>query len=196
MRGLREGSHALAIARAYAPHVTIEEEATCLFAELGPSYAPMRKPVARARRNAAAAGVDVRPLEDGDAVVEIFLSLNRDRFGDRSRFAARETEAFVREAIPPLVRTGAIAAWTLVRGDDVLAIDLVLVTADASAPWNGGFAASAAALSPGKLLFAAEIDRAVASGQRRFDLLRGTHAYKVPWSTGSAVLQRAEIVTR
>jgi CelD/BcsL family acetyltransferase involved in cellulose biosynthesis len=198
MRGLREGSDALAIASACAPKVVIEPEIACLFAELDASFfrsrsKGLRKAIARARRAAAAAGAEVRMLSADDDIVEVFLALNRDRFAERSRFAEAETQTFVREAIPPLIRSGAIRAYALMHGKTVLAIDLVLVTDDASAPWNGGFCAEAAALEPGRLLFASEIDDAISLGKRRFDLLRGAHPYKIPWSTGSETIHRAEI---
>jgi CelD/BcsL family acetyltransferase involved in cellulose biosynthesis len=201
MRGLREGSDALAIARAYAPHVTIDAEATVLFAEIGGSYfaerSPgMRKAIARARRIARDAGAELVQLHDPELIVETFLALNRDRFGDASRFTTAAAQHFVREAIPPLLRRGSVAAFALVRDGVVLAIDLVLLTKDALAPWNGGFRADAAALSPGRLLFTTEIEHALAMGKRRFDMLRGAHPYKAPWSTGSETLQRAEILTR
>jgi CelD/BcsL family acetyltransferase involved in cellulose biosynthesis len=201
MRGLREGSDALAIARAYAPHVSIKPEVDCLFAELGASYYAsrskgLRKTIARARRAAAEAGAEVRVLPADADVAAIFLALNRDRFGEGSRFADAESIAFVREALPPLTRNGAIEAHALARGEDVLAIDLVLVTGDAFAPWNGGFRDEAAELGPGRLLFSAEIDRAMATGKRRFDLLRGPHPYKLPWSTGRDTLHLAEVITR
>jgi CelD/BcsL family acetyltransferase involved in cellulose biosynthesis len=199
MRGLREGSDTLASVRAYAPDVAITPDGTCLHAELSAAYFvarpyELRKQMGRARRAAANAGAEVRRLPRDADVVEIFLNLNRARFGERSRFADAGAETFVREALPPLVRDGAIDAYALMRGGDVLAIDLVLVTNDALAPWNGGFAAAAAALGPGRLLFAAEIDDAIVAG-KRFDLLRGAHPYKLPWATGSETLHRAEVIT-
>ena len=200
MRGLRDQSDALAVARACAPYVHVAPETSCFHAHVDGSYFrtrshSLRKGVARARRAAASAGVESKPLPADADVVEVFLALNRRRFGESSRFRDPAAERFVREALPPLVRDGAIEPYALLRGNEVLAIDLVLVTEDALAPWNGGFVAEAAPLAPGRLLFAAEIERVLATGRRRFDLLRGMHPYKHPWSTGSHLLQIAEVIT-
>jgi hypothetical protein len=198
MRGLREDSDALVIVRAFAPGDCIVPETNCFYANVDESYfrtrsRGLRKAIARARRAATDAGAEVKPLTDA-GVAEIFLALNRRRFGDGSRFGDPAAETFVREALPPLVRSGAVEPYAVVRREEVLAIDLVLVTGDALAPWNGGFAAEAAPLGPGRLLFAAEIERALADGKPRFDLLRGDHPYKRAWSTGSQMLHRAEVI--
>ena len=163
MRGLREESDALAVARACTPHARVSPETTCLFADVSESFFrtrshSLRKALGRARARADAESVTCSPLcaaldsVEGlspETIVEVFLALNRERFGGSSRFAGADSEAFVREALPPLLRSGAIQPFAVVRGADVLAIDLVLVTRDAVAPWNGGFTAEAAALSPG-----------------------------------------------
>jgi|GEM_PF-259423 len=203
MRGLREGSDALAIARAYAPDITIAEETRCLFATVPDRFdgylarrsRALRKAIGRARRAAAAAGVAVRPLPASSDAAELFLDLNRRRFGERSRFAGQEMERFVREALPPLLAAGAIRIYAVIRDEEVLAVDVVLFSGETLAPWNGGFAPEAAPLSPGRLLFAAEIEKAAGTAVTRFDLLRGTHPYKVPWSDGAVPLYRAEVVT-
>jgi CelD/BcsL family acetyltransferase involved in cellulose biosynthesis len=202
MRGLREGSDALAIARAYAPHSVITEEASCLYATIPdtlPSYLALRsrafrKSYGRARRAAEAAGVTVQRLPADREAAELFLDLNQRRFGERSRFAGEAMRTFVREALPPLLASGDIRIYAVMRGQEVLAVDVVLISGEAVAPWNGGFAPRAAAFSPGRLLFAAEIEEAAATGLTRFDLLRGSHPYKLPWSDGSLPLYRAEVI--
>ncbi len=192
MRGLRQDSDALAIARAHAPHVVIEPETSCLYAEIDASYfrtrsRSLRKAIARSRRAAKSAGVEVkRVLPDAD----VFLAIHRQRFGESSRFHDAVAERFVREMM-----SAPVEAYAITRGDDILAVDLVLVTRDSFASWNGGFTAEAAPLSPGRLLFAAEIEHALERGKRRFDLLRGMHSYKRAWSTGSQLLHRAELIT-
>lgn len=193
LRGLRDDAHALSVVRAYAPHAEIASETSCFHAELDASYWPtrshaLRKGIARAKR----AGLAITQLR-GD-VVDVFLARNRERFGDDSRFGDAATERFVREALPPLVASGAIEVFALVRDDEVLAVDVALVDRDSIASWNGGFSAAAAPLSPGRLLFAAEIERARILGKTRFDLLRGQHPYKRSWATGTHRLSRAEVI--
>ena len=197
LRGLRDDAHALSVVRAYAPGAEVAPETSGFHAELDSSYwrtrsRALRKGTARAKRAAAEAGVEVRRLE-GD-VVDVFLERNRERFGDDSRFGEAATERFVREALPPLAQSGAVEVFALVRGEDVLGVDVALVSADSIASWNGGFSAAAAPFGPGRLLFAAEIERALALGKPRFDLLRGLHPYKRSWATGTHRLSRAEVV--
>jgi len=198
MRGLSEDSDALAVVRGYAPQ-TVSVETSCFHADVDGSYfatrsRALRKSIGRSRRAAAAGGLTIERVRPDADVAAIFLALNRERFGAGSRFADPAMETFVREALPPLVRRGAVEAYALLRGDDALAIDLVLVSGESFACWNGGFAAEAAPCAPGRLLFAAEVEHGLASGRRRFDLLRGTHPYKRSWSTGSHDLYRAEVV--
>jgi CelD/BcsL family acetyltransferase involved in cellulose biosynthesis len=58
--------------------------------------------------------------------------------------------------------------------------------------WNGGRLPEAARWSPGRLLFAAGIEHAIALGLEEYDLLRGTHAYKESWATHSRTIGKVE----
>ncbi|HEV2722840.1 MAG TPA: GNAT family N-acetyltransferase, partial [Thermoanaerobaculia bacterium] len=169
LRCLREDGVLLRALREM-PEVTIEPDIDCYVADIDQGYFATRSRNFRkvlARHERRAAGLAVVELPSIDA--EVFLALHRARFADRSHLNAD----FVRDVLP-LFRVFAI-----VRGNEILAADLVAE----NGVWNGGFLPEVAEHSPGRLLFAAEIRAAIAAGYKRFDFLRGTHAYKAGWAT-------------
>jgi CelD/BcsL family acetyltransferase involved in cellulose biosynthesis len=180
----------------------------CFYIQLPNSFAGylatrsriFRKGLARTRRNAQRAGLEVRPLTpvetQPDEVVELFLSLNLSRFESRSGFAPKSVQQFVREVLPSLFIQGKMTALALVDGGRVLAIDLCMRGQSSICSWNGGFLPEAARWSPGRLLFAAGIEHAVAAGLLEYDLLRGSHAYKASWATQSRTIGKLEFTTK
>lgn len=148
-----------------------------------------RKGLARKQRSMQKSGLVVRHLTpehiSPPEVAELFLSLNLSRFGSKSGFASKSVQEFVRELLPSLFVEGKMAAFVLVDGSQTLAIDLCMRGWNSLCSWNGGFLPVAAQWSPGRLLFAAGIEYAVASGLQEYDLLRGSHAYKTSWATQS-----------
>ena len=162
------------------PEVTVSPDIDCFVADVDSRYFAsrsrnFRKTLARYERRAREAGLSVVELPSID--VNLFLTLHRARFGSRSRIDA----VFLAEVLP-LFRYFAV-----VRGDEVLAVDLVADDGHILGVWNGGFLPEVAPLSPGRLLFAAEIRAA----RSRVDFLRGTHAYKEHWATRTETLYRA-----
>jgi CelD/BcsL family acetyltransferase involved in cellulose biosynthesis len=148
-----------------------------------------RKGLGRVQRSVQKSGLVVRHLRPEHIappeVAELFLSLNLSRFGSKSGFASQSVQEFVRELLPSLFIEGTMAAFVLMDGSQVLAIDLCMRGWNSLCSWNGGFLPEAAQWSPGRLLFAAGIEYAVASGLQEYDLLRGSHAYKTSWATHS-----------
>jgi CelD/BcsL family acetyltransferase involved in cellulose biosynthesis len=151
-----------------------------------------RKGLGRIQRNAQSRGLEVRQLRPDqtspDEMVELFLSLNLSRFESRSGFAPAPVQKFVREVLPSLFVEGKMAAFVLIHGNRVLAMDVCMRGRNSLCSWNGGFLPEAAQWSPGRLLFAAGIEHAVASGLEEYDLLRGSHAYKASWATHSRTI--------
>ncbi len=148
-----------------------------------------RKGLGRVQRSMQKSGLIVRHLTpehiSPPEVAELFLSLNLNRFGSKSGFAPQSVQEFVRELLPSLFIEGTMAAFVLADGSQILAIDLCMRGWYSLCSWNGGFLPEAAQWSPGRLLFAAGIEYAVASGLQEYDLLRGSHAYKTSWATHS-----------
>ena len=176
------------------PDAIVDTE--CFVADLGDAYFAsrsrnFRKTLHRSERRAVAEGLTVVELDALDP--EIFLSLNTARFGERSRFATSGGARFVREAFPPLFAARRLRAWALVRGKETVAVDVVVDDGTALGVWNGGFLPEIEPLSPGRLLFAAEIRAAIDEKRPRFELLRGTHPYKASWATRIERLYRATL---
>jgi CelD/BcsL family acetyltransferase involved in cellulose biosynthesis len=148
-----------------------------------------RKGLGRVQRSMQKSGLVVRQLTPEHIsppdVAELFLSLNLSRFGSKSGFASQSVQEFARELLPSLFIEGTMAAFVLADGSKILAIDLCMRGWNSLCSWNGGFLPEAAQWSPGRLLFAAGIEHAVASGLQEYDLLRGSHAYKTSWATHS-----------
>jgi CelD/BcsL family acetyltransferase involved in cellulose biosynthesis len=148
-----------------------------------------RKGLGRIQRSMQKSGLVVRHLTpehiSPPEVAELFLSRNLSRFGSKSGFASQSVQEFIRELLPSLFVEGKMAAFVLVDGSQTLAIDLCMRGWNSLCSWNGGFLPEAAQWSPGRLLFAAGIEYAAASGLQEFDLLRGSHAYKTSWATHS-----------
>lgn len=151
-----------------------------------------RKGLGRIQRHAQKNGLAVCELTPEkfapDEMPELFLSLNLSRFEDRSGFAPEPVQKFVREVLPSLFVGRKMAAFALIHGNRVLAIDVCMRGRNSLCSWNGGFLPEAARWSPGRLLFAAGIEHAVASGLEEYDLLRGSHAYKASWATHSRTI--------
>jgi len=158
-----------------------------------------RKGLGRIQRNAERGGLEVCQLTPAgvspDEVAELFLSLNLSRFESKgifSRFASKPVQQFAREVLPSLFVEGKMSAFVLVQRGRVLAIDLCMRGRNGLCSWNGGFLPEAAQWSPGRLLFMAGIEHAMASGLREYDLLRGSHAYKASWATHSRTIGKLE----
>jgi CelD/BcsL family acetyltransferase involved in cellulose biosynthesis len=191
VQALRSMTETRAVKADYQP------DKNCFYIQLPDTFAGylstrshiFRKGLGRVQRNVQKSGLVVRHLMPEQIappeVAELFLSLNLSRFGSKSGFASQSVQEFVRELLPSLFVEGKMAAFVLVDGSQTLAIDLCMRGWNSLCSWNGGFLPEAAQWSPGRLLFAAGIEYAAASGLQEFDLLRGSHAYKTSWATHS-----------
>ena len=179
----------------------------CFYVQLPDTFAAylatrsriFRKGLGRIQRNAQRDGLEICQLTPArtppDEMAELFLSLNLSRFESKSlfrRFASKPVQQFAREALPSLFVEGKMSAFVLLHGSRVLAMDLCMRGRNSLCRWNGGFLPEAAQWSPGRLLFAAGMAHAMASGLREYDLLRGSHAYKASWATHSRTIGKLE----
>jgi CelD/BcsL family acetyltransferase involved in cellulose biosynthesis len=177
-----------------------QPDKNCFYVQLSGSFAGylatrshvFRKGLGRIQRNVQSNGLEIRQLSPDltspDEMVELFLSLNFSRFGGRSGFAPAPVQEFARELLPSLFVEGKMAAFVLADNTRVLAMDVCMRGRASLCSWNGGFLPEAAQWSPGRLLFAAGIEHAVALGLEEYDFLRGTHAYKASWATHSRTI--------
>lgn len=170
---------------------------TCLFIRLPGTFEEylasrsrqFRKGLHRIQREAAANHLVIRLLTgqtfDPSQLAELFLSLNRGRFGKRSRFGVPPAESILKELVPKLFLEDRLYAFVLLDAGKAVAIDLCMRGPSSLCTWNGGFLPEATHWSPGRLLMAAEIQHAFTAKLEEFDLLRGSHLYKTSWATES-----------
>lgn len=202
LRRLRGDSN---LARA-AGALDLDPRQVCPYAPLAGSWGEylaarsrsFRDDLRRTEKRAAHEGAVARELTPETFPPEelpgVFLALQRERFGDRSRFVrAPEDQAFAERALPRLFAERRLRAFSLWTGEGLAALDLCMVGPRGLCSWNGGFLASAAPLSPVKLLLKAEIETACAEGLEEFDLLRGAEPYKARWADGVRLLGSLEL---
>jgi CelD/BcsL family acetyltransferase involved in cellulose biosynthesis len=167
----------------------------CPYARLPASFAgylrtrgvKLRKGLRNAANRAARQGAAVRELTPaelpGAALPDAFLRLHGERFGGSSCFEVPVHRRLAAAVLPPLFAAGRLKVFGLLRGSELLGIDLCPLAPDGLCVWNGGFTREAAAWSAGKLLLAAEIACACGLGLAELDLLVGVERYKLEWTT-------------
>jgi len=177
----------------------------CPYARLPASFAEylrtrgegLRKGLRNAANRAARQGAAVRELTPaelpGEALPDAFLRLHDARFGGMSCFDAPVHRRLAAAVLPPLFAAGRLKVFGLLRGTELLGIDVCPLAPDSLCAWNGGFVREAAPWSPGKLLIAAEIACACQLGLAELDLLVGTESYKLEWTTHLRGLADLEI---
>ncbi|HXO41398.1 MAG TPA: GNAT family N-acetyltransferase [Thermoanaerobaculia bacterium] len=180
----------------------------CPYARLPPSFAEylrgrgerFRKGLRNAANRAARQGAAVRELTPaelpGGALPDAFLRLHDARFGGKSCFDAAVHRRLAVAVLPPLFAAGRLKVFGLLRGTELLGIDVCPLGPDSLCVWNGGFAGEAAAWSAGKLLIAAEIACACRLGLAELDLLVGAEDYKLAWTTHLRGLADLELIVQ
>ena len=130
------------------------------------------------------------PLRELDA----FIELHQKRWGDDGLFrptaggdASRRFFARLLELLGP---DGTARLTFLSVGGDRIASGVHFETPDGYLYFNAGVDPDARALSPGVLLVAKYIERAIRNGKRRLDFLRGNEPYKYEWGAVDEPIQR------
>lgn len=180
----------------------------CPYARLPASFAEylrgrgerLRKGLRNAANRAARQGAAVRELTPvelpGGALPDAFLRLHDERFDGRSCFAVPAHRRLAAAVLPPLFAAGRLKVFGLLRGTELLGIDVCPLAPDSLCVWNGGFAREAAAWSAGKLLIAAEAACACRLGLAELDLLIGAESYKLAWTTHLRGLADLEVIVQ
>jgi CelD/BcsL family acetyltransferase involved in cellulose biosynthesis len=91
---------------------------------------------------------------------------------------------------------GTIGLTFLLVGERRIAAGVHLVTPDAYLYYNAGVDPDARDLSPGVLMVAKYVERAIAEGKRRLDFLRGDEGYKYEWGAVDEPIQRVLVRRR
>jgi CelD/BcsL family acetyltransferase involved in cellulose biosynthesis len=213
LRRLRDGDPATdALAKAFewaAPQacwfVTREQEDVCPIVTLTPgaSYEDFlatlgkkeRHEIRRKVRRAEAAG-DVRlersavPIEDLNAFVE----LHQKRWGAEGLFPPTEGGAASRRFFAGLFEncapTGIVELSFLTVGGRRIAAGVTFDDGEAVYYYNAGVEPDARELSPGVVMVACYIQRAIELGRSRVDFLRGDEPYKYEWGAVDSPIER------
>ncbi len=213
LRRLRAGDPATnALANAFewaAPKagwvVTREQEDVCPVVTLAPgqdfdSYLATldkkeRHEIRRKVRRAEAAGTvalerSTDPIDDLDA----FIDLHQKRWGADGLFPPTEGGAASRRFFAGLFEdcapSGIVDLSFLSVGGRRIAAGVTFDDGEAVYYYNAGVDPDARELSPGVVMVACYIQRAIALGRTRLDFLRGNEPYKYEWGAADSPIER------
>ena len=130
------------------------------------------------------------PLRD----LEAFIDLHQKRWGDDGLFrptaGGDASRRFFARLLELLGTDGTARLTLLTVAGARIASGMHFESADGYLYFNAGVDPDARALSPGVLLVAKYIERAIATGKRRLDFLRGNEPYKYEWGAFDEPIQR------
>jgi CelD/BcsL family acetyltransferase involved in cellulose biosynthesis len=154
-----------------------------------------RHEIRRKVRRAEAAG-EIRLEDSTDPVADLdaFVDLHQKRFGEEGLFPPTEggaaSRVFFRRLFELLGPDGTIRLTFLAVGNRRIAAGVYFETADSFLYFNAGVDPDARDLSPGVVMTARFVERAIAAGKRRLDFLRGHEPYKYEWGARDEPIQR------
>lgn len=173
----------------------------CSFSEYLASRSKVfRKNIKRAFNKIALNGLVTEELLpnqfDALALAELFISLSISRHKQRSFLQDPAARCFVRSVMPAIFTKRSLRAFVLRKDDQVLALDLCAVRSGGFVTWNGGFLAGAEPWSPGKVLFAFGIKKAIELGLQEYDFTEGRESYKSHWTNSSYIVSEIQVFKR
>jgi CelD/BcsL family acetyltransferase involved in cellulose biosynthesis len=131
-----------------------------------------------------------RPLDD----LEAFIELHQRRWGDKGLFPGTEgghqSRVLIRRLFELFGPDGPIRLAFLTVGDRRVAAGIGIHARDGYLYYNAGVDPDARDLSPGVVLLAKFLERAILEGCNRLDLLRGDEPYKYEWGAVDEPIQR------
>jgi hypothetical protein len=154
-----------------------------------------RHEIRRKIRRAESAGeVALRDSADPIADLEAFIDLHQRKWGERGLFpptpGGDASRTFVRRLFEEQGNDGSLRLSFLTVGDERIAAGLMFQGEGEYLYYNAGVDPDARDLSPGVVLVAAYIERALREGITRFDFLRGDESYKYEWGAVDEPIQR------
>ena len=185
--------------------VTREQEEVCPVLTLAPGVdfeaylgtldKKERHEIRRKIRRAEAAGPialtkSEAPVED----LEAFIDLHQKRWGDDGLFPATEGGAasrrFFAELFANCAPTGIVELDFLTVGGRRIAAGVILDDGHTVYYYNAGVEPEARELSPGVVMVASYIQRAIELGRTRLDFMRGNEPYKYEWGAVDEPIER------
>jgi hypothetical protein len=176
------------------PVVTLPEGAD-LDAYLSTLAKKARHEIRRKVRRAESTG-EIRLDEAGDPLADLpaFIDLHQKRWGDEGLFpdtpGGDRSRVFFRRLFELFGPDDVLRLTFLTVDDRRIAAGIHFETADSALYYNAGVDPEARDLSPGVVLVAKLVERALAAGLRRLDFLRGDESYKYEWGAVDEPIQR------
>ena len=176
------------------PVVTLEPGIT--FEEyLGSLGKKERHEIRRKVRRAESAG-DVRLEDSEDPLADLpaFIDLHQKRWGEKGLFpptaGGDQSRVLFRRLFELFGSDGPIRLSFLTVGGRRIAAGVTIESGDGYLYYNAGVDPDARDLSPGVVLVAKLMERAIEAGCRRLDFLRGDESYKYEWGAVDEPIQR------
>ena len=154
-----------------------------------------RHEIRRKLRRAEAIG-ELRLTDSTDPLAEldVFIDLHQRKWGEKGLFPAtpggNASRRFFRRLFEEQGPNGAVRLAFLTVGERRIAAGIHFRTPDGYLYYNAGVDPDARDLSPGVVMVASYIERAIADGCRRLDFLRGDEPYKYEWGAVDEPIQR------
>jgi CelD/BcsL family acetyltransferase involved in cellulose biosynthesis len=148
----------------------------------------------KVRRAEAAGEVVLAESADPLADLEDFIDLHQRRWGADGLFpptpGGDASRVFIRRLFEGFGADGPVRLSFLTVGGRRIAAGVTFEDGDTMAYYNAGVDPDARDLSPGVLLVARYVERAIATGRQRIDFLRGNEPYKYEWGAVDEPIQR------
>jgi hypothetical protein len=154
-----------------------------------------RHEVRRKIRRAEAAGpLALTKSEDPFADLEAFIDLHQKRWGEEGLFPTTEGGAASRRFFAGLFEncapTGIVELDFLSVGGRRIAAGVILDDGHTVYYYNAGVEPDARELSPGVVMVASYIQKAIELGRTRVDFMRGNEPYKYEWGAKDEPIER------
>jgi hypothetical protein len=148
----------------------------------------------KVRRAEAAGPISFVEAPDPLEELEAFIDLHQLRWGKDGLFpptpGGAQSRVFFRRMFELFGADGPLRLSFLSVGDRRIGASVHFETADSILYYNAGVDPSAKSLSPGVLMVERLVRRALETGKRRLDLLRGNEPYKYEWGAVNEPIQR------
>jgi CelD/BcsL family acetyltransferase involved in cellulose biosynthesis len=154
-----------------------------------------RHEIRRKIRRAEVAGpIALVKSEDPFADLEVFIDLHQKRWGEEGLFPATAGGAASRRFFSGLFEscapTGIVELDFLTVGERRIAAGVILDDGHTVYYYNAGVEPDARELSPGVVMVASYIQRAIELGRTRLDFMRGNEPYKYEWGAVDEPIER------
>jgi len=148
----------------------------------------------KVRRAEAVGEIRLDDSRDPMADLDAFIELHQKRWGELGLFpdtpGGAQSRVFAGRLFELDEADGSLRLTFLTVGGRRIAAGVHFETPDGYLYYNAGVDPDARELSPGVVMVYAYVQRAIAAGKRRLDLLRGDEPYKYEWGAVDEPIQR------